>query len=90
MLIGSVIGAVFCHISHTPEILGFASSAIRDSKYVNLAPGFGAVGVLEVTKAFEAIEPRYGVVGKQVGGQEVMGISWKLDVERAKKGLAYI
>lgn len=90
MLIGSVIGAVFCHISHTPEILGFASSAIRDSKYVKLAPGFGALGCLEMTKAFEGIEFRYGVVDKQNDGHEVIGVSWKLNVERAKKGVAYI
>lgn len=90
MLIGSVIGAVFCHISHTPEILGFASSAIRDSKYVKLAPGFGALGGLEMTKAFDGIEFRYGVVYKQDDGQEVMGVSWKVNVERAKKGVAYI
>lgn len=46
MLIGSILGAVFCHSSITPEILGFASEAIRDSKHVDLAPGFGALGGL--------------------------------------------
>lgn len=59
MFVGSLAGAVFCHMSKTPEILGYASSAIRDSKYVNLAPGLGGLGGLEMTKAFDGIEFRY-------------------------------
>ncbi|KAG6365480.1 hypothetical protein INS49_007091 [Diaporthe citri] len=78
MFAGSIAGAVFCHVSRTPDILGYASSAIRDSKYVNLAPGFGGLAGLEMTKAFEGIEFRYGVVERMKSGQEVLGVSWKL------------
>lgn len=90
MLIGSILGAIFCHSSITPEILGFASAAIRDSKYVDLAPGFGALGGLEMTKAFEKIEFRYGVVKKTETGEEVLGVSWKVSAERVKKRVPYV
>ncbi|KAG8156859.1 hypothetical protein KVR01_013272 [Diaporthe batatas] len=90
MLIGSIVGAVFCHSSITPEILGFASAAIRDSKHVDLAPGFGALGGLEMTKAFEEIEFRYGVVNKSDSGQEVLGVSWKVSAQRVKKRVPYV
>lgn len=90
MLVGSIVGAVFCHSSVTPEILGFASAAIRDSRYVNLAPGFGGLGGLEMTNAFEKIEFRYGVVEKSESGQEVLGVSWKVNAGRAKKGVPYM
>lgn len=90
MLAASIVGAVFCHSSITPEILGFASAAIRDSKYVDLAPGFGPLGGLEMTKAFEKIEFRYGVVSKSDGGQEVLGVSWKVNTERVQKRVPYL
>lgn len=90
MFAGSIAGAVFCHISTTPEILGYASSAIRDSRYINLAPGFGGLGGLEMTKAFEGVEFRYGVVGRLESGQEVLGLSWKVDVKPAEKGVPYV
>lgn len=90
IFLGSIAGAVFCHASKTPEILGFASSAIRDSKYVNLAPGFGGLGGLEMTKAFEGIEFRYGVVGKMRSEQAVLGVSWKVNVKPVEKGVPYV
>lgn len=90
MLMGSIAGAVFCHSSITPEILGFASAAIRDSKHVDLAPGFGALGGLEMTKAFEEIEFRYGVVKRSESGQEVLGVSWKVSAQRVKKRVPYV
>lgn len=90
MVAASIVGAVFCHSSITPEILGFASSAIRDSKYVDLAPGFGALGGLEMTKAFEKVEFRYGVVNKSDSGQEVLGVSWKVSTERVQKRVPYL
>lgn len=90
MLAASILGAVFCHSSITPEILGFASIVIRDSKYVDLAPGFGALGGLEMTNSFEKIEFRYGVVNKSDSGQEVMGVSWKVSTERVKKRVPYV
>lgn len=90
MFAGSVAGALFCHISKAPEILGYASSAIRDSKYVNLAPGFGALGGLEMTKAFEGIEFRYGVVGKLENGHQVLGISWQVNAQPVKRGVPYV
>lgn len=90
MLLGSIAGAVFCHVSNTPEILGFASAAIRDSKHVNLIPGFGALGGLEMTKALEDIEFRYGAVGRFQDGPEVLGVSLKVDVKPVEKGLPYV
>lgn len=90
MLAASIVGAVFCHGSITPEILGFASTAIRGSKYVDLAPGFGTLGGLEMTKAFEKIEFRYGVVSKSDSGQEVLGVSCKVNAERVKKRVPYV
>lgn len=90
MLLGSIAGAVFCHVSKTPEILGFASSAIRDSKYVNLTPGFGGLGGLEMTKAFEGVEFRYGVVGKTEGEQQVLGVLWKVNAKPVDRGVPYV
>lgn len=90
MFVGSVAGAVFCHMSKIPEILGYASSAIRDSKYVNLASGFGGLGGLEMTKAFDGIEFRYGVVGKLDSGQQVLGVSWKVNARPVKRGVPYV
>lgn len=90
MFVGSLAGAVFCHMSKTPEILGYASSSIRDSKYVNLAPGSGGLGGLEMTKVFGGIEFRYGVVGELDSGQQVLGVSWKANARPVKRGVPYL
>lgn len=90
MFAGSIAGAVFCHVSKSPEILGYASSAIRDSRYVNLAPGFGGLGGLEMTKAFEGIEFRYGVVGKSESGQQLLGVSWQVNAQPIERGVPYV
>lgn len=90
LFLGSVAGAIVCHMSRTPEILGYASSAVRDSKHVDLAQGFGGLGGLEMTKAFEGVEFRYGVVGKMESGQEALGVSWKVNVKPVEKGVPYV
>lgn len=90
MFVGSIAGAVFCHMSKTPEILGYASSAIRDSRYVNLEPGFGGIGGLEMTKAFEDIEFQYGVVRELESGQQVLGVSWQVNVKSVERGVPYV
>lgn len=41
-----------------------------------------------MTKAFEGLEFRYGVVEKMESGQEALGVSWKVNVKaRGKRGV---
>ncbi|KAK3385749.1 hypothetical protein B0H63DRAFT_510472 [Podospora didyma] len=85
LLACSVAGVVFAHLAVTPDILGSASAAVRDSCYVQLPYGAGALDGLQLAKALKGHPVQYGVI---MGGQ-ALGVSWKGFVARARRGGRY-
>ncbi|KAF4996631.1 hypothetical protein FGRMN_4377 [Fusarium graminum] len=82
MLIASGIASVaFAHLAIGPEILGYASSAVRDSRYMDLPLDVGMKDALEVTKMIGQRRLKYGFVDSTTGdGQTLVGIGLEDEV----------
>lgn len=82
LLASSIVSAVFVHLAVGPEILGYASSAVRDSKYMDLPPELGAKDALEVTKIIGQNKVKYGFTEEMSrDGQPFVGIGLESRIE---------
>ncbi|KAJ4128137.1 hypothetical protein NW768_008421 [Fusarium equiseti] len=86
VLLGSgVVGVVFAHLAAGPEILGYASSAVRDSKYLGLPADVGQKEALDVTKMIGQQKFKYGYTNAvSEEGRPLMGIALEDQVQGIK------
>lgn len=50
-----------CSFGYRPEILGYAYSSLRDSKFIDFPPVVGRMEAIEVTKMIGQKRVKYGV-----------------------------
>jgi hypothetical protein len=65
-----------------PEILGYASAVIRDSKHVNLPSGTDRMNGLEISKMLKNQRVRYGLTDVTHDGQGVAGVGLENETTR--------
>jgi hypothetical protein len=73
-LVGGVASIVFTHLSHGPEVLGFASTVVRDSKFMELPPGADAMSSMDLTREIGHRRVRFGYSDGAEGGGRVLGV----------------
>ncbi|KAI6765578.1 hypothetical protein HG530_006648 [Fusarium avenaceum] len=82
LLASGIVSTVFAHLAIGPEILGYASSAVRDSKYIDLPPELGTKDALEVTKIIGQRKVKYGFTEEMSqDGQSFVGIGLESKIE---------
>jgi hypothetical protein len=75
VLLASCVASLFLAYKATsPEVLGFASSSIRDSKLIDFPPTLGSMEGLEVSKQYGKMRVRYGYSDLTLEGQRLVGI----------------
>jgi hypothetical protein len=85
LLASGITGVVFAHLAVGPEILGYASSVVRDSRYVNLPPDAGQKEALDVTKMIGQERFRYGFTStNSEEGRPLMGIGLEDQIQGIK------
>ncbi|KAJ4256118.1 hypothetical protein NW762_009194 [Fusarium torreyae] len=70
-----MVSVVFAHLAVGPEILGYASSIIRDSKYIDLPPETGRKEAIDVSKTLGEKRIKYGfteLISEE--GQPLVGV----------------
>ena len=85
LFLGGLLSVVFRHLATGPEVLGFASTVIRDSKYVSLPLEMGRIGGLDITKAMKGQRVRYGLTGTIQEGQWSAGVGLESETTRMKR-----
>ncbi|CAG7563667.1 unnamed protein product [Fusarium equiseti] len=87
VLLGSgIVGVVFAHLAAGPEILGYASSAVRDSRYLSLPADAGQKEALDVTKMIGQQKFKYGYTNAvSEEGRPLMGIALEDQVQGIKR-----
>lgn len=90
LLVGGILSVVSRLMAAGPEVLGYASSVIRDSKHVGLPAGVDKMNSLEITRLFKDKRVRYGYTDLSQDGQRVVGVglqSETVDIKsRTRKG----
>ena len=84
LLGGGVVGAVFAHTAAGPEVLGFASTLIRDSRFVKVPDELAGQEGLEISERFRKIRMRFGVLTELGDGATTVGTSFEGNTSRIK------
>ncbi|KAJ3541523.1 hypothetical protein NM208_g4577 [Fusarium decemcellulare] len=70
-----IVSTVFAHLAVGPEILGYASSVVRDSKYIDLAPEIGGQEAIAITRMMSQQRIKFGFVNSAAEhGQPLLGV----------------
>ena len=84
LLICGIFSVVFTHLASGPEILGYASTILRDSKFFDLPPETGGMMALNITKAMRHERLRYGFTYLTRRGQRLLGVGREEDTGRIR------
>lgn len=74
LLAGGVAAVVFAHGARGPEVLGFASASVRDSKLMDLPPGVGQMSGLDISRELAGVRLRYGYSDLTLQGRRLVGV----------------
>lgn len=85
VLIGGLLSTIFRHKAISPDILGFASTVIRDSRYVDLPLGFDRMSGTGITKELIRQKMRYGVTALTRGDQPLLGVGREEDILKLRE-----
>lgn len=84
LLVGGVLSVVLRHKASGPEVLGFASTVIRDSRYIDLVPQTGRMDGLDIAKMMENERVRYGHTDLVQEGQPLVGVGREEETRRLR------
>ncbi|KAF9881651.1 hypothetical protein CkaCkLH20_00797 [Colletotrichum karsti] len=88
LLAGGILSVVFTHITHGPEVLGYVSTLIRDSKFMDLLINTSWMDGTELTKELRKQRIRYGYTHHTMGGEPLIGVGYQADTEEIKDFIA--
>ncbi|KAL2680622.1 hypothetical protein Neosp_008224 [[Neocosmospora] mangrovei] len=84
LLSSGVLSVVFAHLADSPEILGYASTAVRDSRFLELLPEVGSMAAMDITKMMRGERLRYGITHLTRKGQRLLGVGREVETEQIK------
>jgi hypothetical protein len=84
LLIGGVLSVIYRHMVTGPEVLGYASSTIRDSKYINLPFDSSKMNGLDISKMMKNQRVRYGFTDLTKDGRLSVGVGLEEETTRIK------
>lgn len=84
LLCSGVLSVVFAHLADGPEILGYASTAVRDSKFLELLPEVGSMTAIDITKTMRGERLRYGITHLTRKGKRLLGVGREAETGQIK------
>ncbi|KAL4935947.1 hypothetical protein BDV06DRAFT_228336 [Aspergillus oleicola] len=89
LLFSAIASAVLAWVVRTPEILGYASTVVRNSRFVDVGPEADGLDGLELAQRMGRQRVRYGIVQQRVDGegrQVRLGVGLKDEVQKIQRG----
>ncbi|KAI8313875.1 hypothetical protein K4K61_006504 [Colletotrichum sp. SAR11_59] len=83
LLAGGILSVVFIHLTHGPEILGYVSTTIRNSKYIDLPSSTTWLDGSELTNELKKLRIRYGFI-RDESRQPIMAVGHEEETARIK------
>ncbi|KAJ4221075.1 hypothetical protein NW759_007144 [Fusarium solani] len=84
-LAGGTLSVVFVHLATSPDVLGFVSTVVRDSKHIDTPPEAAKMDSLDLTKSMKMRRIRYGVVHRALEAEPLFGVGPEEAVEKLKR-----
>ncbi|KAK1841258.1 hypothetical protein CCHR01_16105 [Colletotrichum chrysophilum] len=88
LIIAGAVSLVFTHLTYGPEILGYVSTAIRNSEIIKVPRDTDWLDGPDLTKEMAETRVRYGFMHPAVDGAQVVGIGVEENMELMKNFLA--
>ncbi|KXH37111.1 hypothetical protein CSIM01_00173 [Colletotrichum simmondsii] len=85
LLLGGLTSAIVTHFVHGPEILGYASTVVRDSKYMDISPSAGRMDGIDLARMLKNRRLRYGYTQMALEGTALVGVGSQDEVIRMKQ-----
>ncbi|KAF6824630.1 hypothetical protein CMUS01_10157 [Colletotrichum musicola] len=87
LLTGGILSVVITHLTYGPEILGYVSTTIRNSKFIDLPSTTTWLDGTELTNEMKTTRIRYGFIRDAVG-EPVVAVGHEEGTERIKNVVA--
>lgn len=84
LLIGALMSACVTHFVHGPEILGYASTVVRDSKFIDIQPTAGLMDGMDLARMLKDRRVRYGFTQMKLENTPLVGVGSQEEVDRIK------
>lgn len=81
---GGLASVVYTHLSNGPEILGYASTLVRDSKFLDLPPETSHMSSSDISKMIKKERVRYGYTEMTRQGRPMLGVGLEHEVVAIK------
>lgn len=88
LFLSGVISGLFNHLNTTPELLGYVSTTLRDSRFIDIQSSLNSLTGAEVSLLMKEMRLRYGIYQSLEEGSmdEQMGIGREEDIKEIRKG----
>lgn len=87
LLAGGVASVALSHMAVGPEVLGLASTAVRDNKYMSLERRISMMEGTNVSAKFRDMRVRFGVVKDDEAVGEILGVGYQKNVVTVRDAL---
>ncbi|KAH6877077.1 hypothetical protein B0T10DRAFT_584460 [Thelonectria olida] len=74
LLIGGVLSVIFANMVTGPEVLGYASTVLRDSRFIDMPPKTGQMSAIDLTNREKQTRIRYGFTKEKTDGELLIGV----------------
>ncbi|KAK1715305.1 hypothetical protein BDP67DRAFT_587989 [Colletotrichum lupini] len=85
LFLSAVVGVIFKHWARGPEVLGYVSTVIRDSKYISLASPSGWKDGVDLSTEIASQRIRFGVVMTASEEKLAVGVGKQEDTRHVKE-----
>ena len=85
LLVGGILSVIFVHLAKGPEVLGYVSTAVRDSKYVRMPQEAGQMGGMDLTRVIGEQRVRHGLARVTEEGVPILGVGKEEEIETLNK-----
>jgi hypothetical protein len=83
-LIGGVASVVFASLADGPEVLGYVSTVMRDSKRLDLDPVVSSMRGIDISKLYKGLRLRFGY-DETLSGLPVLGVGREAEMTPISK-----
>ncbi|RSL41072.1 hypothetical protein CEP53_012991 [Fusarium sp. AF-6] len=83
-----ILSVFFTHLASGPDVLGYASTLVRDSRYIKMPPQTGQMGGADMAVEMRDMRIRYGFTGQNSKGQVWVGVGREEETKRIRDYLA--
>ncbi|KAF5511566.1 hypothetical protein CGCS363_v003691 [Colletotrichum siamense] len=83
LLAGGILSVIFAHLTYGPEILGYVSTTIRNSKFVSVPSETTWMDGPELAKEMKTLRIRYGLL-EDTAGTSVLAVGREEETDRIR------